>query len=107
MSARSAQKREYRELAEDVSRVLAEWDPYCLVESGAPRSEFDSEAIQLLPGLAAARSPADVVADVSRVFSRAFGPDGFSPEACQALGERLYAKLHSRAAELLLPRGTG
>jgi len=106
MSPRKIKKHEYRDLAADVSRLLAEFDPNSLVELGAPRGEFDSEAIQLLGSIAAAQSSSDISHAISRVFGRAFDPSEFSTLDCENLAERLFLEIHPRAAALLLPRGT-
>lgn len=87
------QKAEYRELLALVARVVAEWDPHALLDSGAPRDEFAREVALIaaqVPRVKSAREAARVVAEV---FSAAFDPKSFSVEACSAVGERLFAEL--------------
>ena len=87
------QKAEYRELLALVARVVAEWNPYALLDSGAPRDEFAHEVALIaaqVPRVKSAREAARVIADV---FSSAFDPESFGIEVCIPIGERLFAEL--------------
>jgi hypothetical protein len=87
------QKAEYHELLALVARVVAEWDPYALLDSGAPRDEFAHEVALIaaqVPRVKSAREAGRVIAEV---FSAAFDPKSCSVEVCSTVGERLFAEL--------------
>lgn len=95
MESRKELINRYRELRELVSRVLAEWDPYCLTSEGGPVDEFEMEVSQLLPLLRDARSPYETANAISVVFSAAFEAQHFTPENCAVVANRLYSELVS------------
>jgi hypothetical protein len=76
-----------------VREVVHEWDPYALIGGGAPRDEWDSEIASLVAQLPRIKSQNDAAHAVSRVFSSAFQPDGFSPADCAEVRRRLYSSL--------------
>lgn len=76
-----------------VREVIHEWDPYALISGGGPRDEWDSEIASLVPHVQRIKSHNDAAHAVSRVFSSAFQPEGFSPEDCAEVGKRLYSAL--------------
>jgi hypothetical protein len=86
-----------------VREVIHEWDPYALIGGGAPRDEWDSEIASLVAQVPRIKSENDAAHAVSRVFSSAFQPDGFSPADCAEVGKRLYSSLVDSA---LLEGGT-
>ena len=73
--------------------ALREWDPYSLIEGGAPCDEFDSEAAQLVSRIPQIHSPTDASVALSQVFSAALTPEAFSPAACASAGAKLFARL--------------
>jgi hypothetical protein len=76
-----------------VREVIHEWDPYALIGGGAPGDEWDSEITSLVAQIPRIKSRNDAAHAVSRVFSSAFQPEGFSPADCAEVGERLYSSL--------------
>jgi len=76
-----------------VREVIHEWDPYGLIGGGAPADEWDSEIASLVAQIPRIRSQNDAAHTVSRVFSSAFQPEGFSPVDCAEVGRRLYSSL--------------
>jgi hypothetical protein len=76
-----------------VRGVIHEWDPYALIGGGAPRDEWDSEIASLVAQVPRINSENDAAHAVSRVFSSAFQPDGFSAAECTEVGKRLYWSL--------------
>ncbi len=68
-----------------------EWDPYGLLAGGAPLDEWDGEIASLVTQVPRIGSPLEGALAVSRVFSSAVQPEGFSPSDCAAVGRRLYA----------------
>ena len=76
-----------------VRDVIHEWDPYGLIDRGAPAEEWDGEVASLVAQIPRIRSQNDAAHAVSRVFSSAFGPEGFSPDDCAEVGRRLYSSL--------------
>jgi hypothetical protein len=93
MASNKAARREYEAALSVVQSVLASWDPYCLLEEGAPADEFEAEASALVPRLLRGASSEDAAMAVSEVFSKAFGSSEFSSAECAAVGERLYVAL--------------
>ena len=86
----------YNERAAAIIRsVIHEWDPYCLLRSGAPEDEFDDEIALVLAEIHRIRSQSDAITLVSVVFSRAFGPEEFGRDACAQVGSQLYNGLKS------------
>ena len=69
------------------------WDPYRLLKGGAPDDEFQSEILTLVGRVPDIRSPSDAAREISSVFSRAFEPQYFTPEACSDVGALLYSRL--------------
>jgi hypothetical protein len=84
-----------------VGAVVRSWDPYSLITSGAPSSEFDSEIAQVVTLVSGISSPSAAAAALSSVFSAAFEPELFSAAQCSIPGQELFAKL---AAAGLAPR---
>jgi hypothetical protein len=76
-----------------VRGVIHEWDPYTLIGDGAPIDEWDSEIASLVAQIRRIKSENDAAHAVSRVFSSAFQPEGFSPGDCAEVGKRLYSSL--------------
>jgi Domain of unknown function (DUF1871) len=76
-----------------VRDVIHEWDPYALIGGGAPPDEWDGEIASLVAQIPRIKSQNDAADAVSRVFSSAFQPEGFSPADCAEVGRRLYSSL--------------
>jgi hypothetical protein len=76
-----------------VRRAVHEWDPYGLLAMGAPGDEWDSEILRLVGEVPQINSEWDAALVLSRIFSAAFQPKGFSPEECAAAGKRLFEGL--------------
>jgi hypothetical protein len=90
-SSRDHLRAEAARLTAAVRQVIDEWDPYGLLAGGAPLDEWDSEIASLVAQAPRITSPTEGALAVSRVFSSAFQPDGFSPSDCAAVGDRLFA----------------
>jgi hypothetical protein len=84
-----------------VREELRRWDPYSLLESGAPRDELDSEAALIVARLQGVRSESQLTDAISSVFGKCFEPAHFPLAACAQVSGRIYARLH--AAQLLAP----
>ena len=76
-----------------VASVVCSWDPYSLINSGAPIDEFDSEIAQVVALVPSISSPSAAAAALSAVFSAAFEPELFSPAQCSVPGQELFSKL--------------
>lgn len=88
-----SQKAEYRELLAIVARVVADWDPYALLENGAPSDEFAHEVALVAAQVPGVKSASDAVRVISEVFSSAFESKSFGANTCDVVGERLFAEL--------------
>jgi hypothetical protein len=86
-------KADYERAFAVVTRVVHEWDPYGLIEVGAPSDEFDPEVRDIIPRLAEIRSPLDASELLSEVFGRWFGPEDFPLSSCMEAGQALYLSL--------------
>ena len=73
--------------------VLREWDPYCLLEDGAPLDEFEGEIAKVVAQIPRMSNASDAAIAVSQVFAKAFESEVFTPVACTDIGERLYTSL--------------
>ena len=82
-----------------VGDVVRRWDPYALVANGCPPDEFDGEIVSVVAQIPRIKSQHDATDVLSRVFSAAFGPEGFGLEDCASAGTELSESL--RAAGLL------
>ncbi|TYT24848.1 DUF1871 family protein [Luteimonas viscosa] len=91
---------EYERAFQIVGQVIRDWDPYGLLESGAPVDEFDTEISLLVSRVPRMTSEALAAQAVSEVFSARFEPERFPPDACAEPGRELFARLAS--ADLLV-----
>ncbi len=76
-----------------VRKVIHEWDPYGLLEIGAPKDEWDREILQIVGRVSRIDSPSDAVKILSDVFTEAFQPEGFGQDECAEVGRKLYDAL--------------
>lgn len=87
-------KRDDYELALRVVREVVEaWDPYFLIAMGCPADEFDAEIASVVAQIPRIKSEHDAALALSRVFSSAFEPERFTPDACAETGRQLFAVL--------------
>ena len=86
---------DYKRAFEVVRKVIHQWDPYGLLEIGAPPHEFDHEIAAIVAQIPHITSEADAANAVSRVFSMAFQPEGFGPSDCAEAGRNLFLALCS------------
>lgn len=86
-------RHDYERAFEVVREVIHKWDPYGLLEIGAPAHEFDHEIARLVAQITHITSDADAANAVSRVFSQAFHPEGFGPLDCAEVGSHLFRAL--------------
>lgn len=82
-----------------VQDVIHAWDPYGLIRGGAPEDEWDHEIERIVAEISTIRSADDATNLISRVFTKAFQPDRFTPSDCADVGRRLFAAL--KAATLV------
>jgi hypothetical protein len=76
-----------------VRQVIHAWDPYRLLEGGAPDDEWDREILQIVGRVGRIHSPAEATAVVSDVFTTAFHPEGFGQDDCAEVGRKLFTAL--------------
>ena len=86
---------EYERGVQVVGQVIRDWDPYGLLESGAPADEFDTEISLHVSRIPHMTSEALAAQAVSEVFSAQFEPELFTPDACAETGRELFARLTS------------
>jgi len=85
-------KRDYKHAQFVVKKVVDAWDPYALLEGGAPDDEFASEIDEIVRQLPEVKSEDDAVRAVSMVMSSAFWKEDFTAEKCAAVGKELFAR---------------
>jgi hypothetical protein len=76
-----------------VRKVIHAWDPYRLLEGGAPGDEWDREILQIVARVGRIYSAADAAAVVSEVFTEAFHPEGFGQDELAEVGKKLFTAL--------------
>ena len=86
-------KADYKQALGIVRKVIAAWDPYCLLETGAPEDEFDHEVALVTAQIPQMKSESDAIQAISRVFSSNFERELFKPEQCKDVGARLFCRL--------------
>lgn len=89
-------KHEYQEILVIVMQALNEWDPYELIEAGAPENEFTEEATRIAANIKNTKTPTELAHVISDVFSRSFGSDVFSVEECLPVASRMLSNLEAR-----------
>ncbi|HBA89724.1 MAG TPA: hypothetical protein DCZ75_17580 [Geobacter sp.] len=90
-----APEQDYREIVRIIKTALNEWDPYDLIQSGAPDDEFTEEAIQIAAKVKKTESPAELAQVISDIFSRNFESDLFQVEACSQVASRIFGELEA------------
>lgn len=83
----------YQQMRDVTATVIRSWDPYGLLNGGAPRDEFDQEIASLVAQIPRIHSAKDAAHAVSRIFAANFEAHLFTPETCSDVGEKLYAAL--------------
>jgi len=86
---------EYERAVHVVGQVIRDWDPYGLLESGAPADEFDTEISLLVARIPRMTSEALAAQAISEVFSAQFEPELFTPDTCAGPARELFARLTS------------
>jgi len=76
-----------------VRKVIHAWDPYRLLEIGAPDDEWDREILQIVERVNQITSPAAAARVISEVFTEAFHPEGFGQVDCAEVGRKLFSAL--------------
>ena len=84
-------KQKYKTMFSELTQIINDWDPYGLIDGGAPADEFEAEVAKVLAGLAKSHSVKDVVQLVSDVFSESFEKEKFSVKSCKEVGKKVYA----------------
>lgn len=93
MSMKKKYKEKYEQMFSLVQMVINGWDPYKLLESGAPEDEFESEVASVVAKIKTIKTENDAAKVLSEVFSEAFEPHLFTVEACASVGRELFHEL--------------
>jgi len=89
-------KHAYQEIVHIVLQALNEWDPYELIDAGAPENEFTEEATRIAAKIKKTETPTELAHVISDVFSRSFDSDVFSVEECLPVASRILCDLEVR-----------
>ena len=76
-----------------IRQIIHQWDPFSLLQEGAPDDEFESEVSSLLAYIPKIRTTADATRAISSVFSESFEANQFTEEACADVGAKLFEAL--------------
>ena len=68
-----------------VKRCVDEWDPYGLLEIGAPEDEFDTESRMVAERISPGLTAEEIAEAVNSVFSDQFFPEDFGLENCRGV----------------------
>ena len=74
-------------------QIINGWDPYGLLNAGAPPDEYVAEINAIVTKIDQVQSEEDATRLVARVFSYYFEPEKFTPAFCREVGENLFAAL--------------
>ena len=86
-------KMQYFDLFKHVSEIINEWDPYSLLETGAPSDEFDPEVASIISRIEEIKTENDAILIISKIFTKSFDDKVFSKNHCSSVGIKLYKKL--------------
>ncbi len=89
-------KLDYQEIVRIVIQALNEWDPYELIEAGAPENEFTKEATRIAANIKKVETPTELANVISEVFSRSFDSDVFSVDECLPVASKILNDLEVR-----------
>lgn len=89
----AAGRARYRQIRDVTATVIKSWDPYGLLNGGAPGDEFDQEIAALVAQIPRIHSAEDAAHAVSRIFAASFEAHLFTPGTCSDVGKKLYAAL--------------
>ena len=80
-----------------VKRCVDEWDPYGLLEIGAPEDEFDTESRMVAERISPGLTAEEIAEAVNSVFSDQFFPEDFGLEKCRGVAGKIHEALNRRA----------
>ena len=86
-------KKKYKQMFSTIKVVIDRWDPYGLLEGGAPDDEFESEIALVVAKIKTIKTEDDAARVLSEVFSDAFEPGFFTMESCASVGRELFQEL--------------
>lgn len=93
---KKALKQEYQEIRETVTLALNEWDPYDLIQGGAPENEFIEEATEIAAKIEVTKTPTELAEVISEVFSANFESNLFPVEACLPIASKILYEIQAR-----------
>ena len=89
-------KHDYQAIVHIIMQALNDWDPYELIEAGAPENEFTEEATRIASKMKKTETPTELAHVISDVFSKSFGSDAFSVEECLSVSSKILGDLEVR-----------
>ena len=82
-------KTEYKRQHQELTKIINEWDPYGLLDGGAPSDEFAHEVSKILTELKKATSVDEVAQIVANVFTENFGEE-FLIKDCENVSKEIF-----------------
>ena len=86
-------EQDYDKAFQIVKEAVHAWDPYRLIELGAPDDEYDSDIASLLTYLPKVSNEEDFRRAVSNVFGESFGQEAFTEDHCTDFAQKLFCEL--------------
>jgi hypothetical protein len=84
---------EYKKTFSIIKKEINKWDPYELINCGAPDNEFDDEIAKIVVNLKNISSENSLKAIISNIFAENFEADCFTPEECEEVAKRIKESL--------------
>ncbi|BCR05049.1 hypothetical protein DESUT3_21180 [Desulfuromonas versatilis] len=86
-------KAQYEIIFEIVRSEIIKWDPYELIQGGAPDDEFDQEIAQIVAKLENITLENDLKTIIAGIFSKTFESEHFTPIECGDVANKIEKSL--------------
>jgi len=91
-------KEKYKQVFSLVKEAIDEWDPYGLIEGGAPDGEFNNEVEQIVPFVIKSNNADELAKNTKRIFDTMFEPV-FKIEDCKKVAKKIIKRVRRKPAE--------
>ena len=84
---------DHQKAVQVIRAIINKWDAYGLIAGGAAGNEFEEQIDGIVTFLPRIRSREDMAMAISKIFSRTYDPEKFTPQFCTTVGNELYEAL--------------